>query len=350
MKKIIHHSRFSANPFGHGGERRTTQILEFYHNNGYESEALVLTQKLHFKLHYLLRSLLILLNVYGLKDWFSIKRFLKWWKKIYELLPALEKSFDTDAEIFVWESTSDSFYFLPYIAKKKGLTVFAYPHNIESLVRNQQSSITGKFTPHGYSSEIKVFRMCDKVFSISQFDNQLLLLFDINAELFSYIPPKLVVQQLSEIKKKRINKNGESKVKRYLVVGTVHNPPTRLGMEKLIQWLNINPVENAYFVIAGYGTEMLQDLVKHQIISILGSLTQQEMENEMIACDALLVYQIPTTGILTRVVEYNLAGIPVVINVEAGLNFVGIGGVNSYKDIQDLKILLNDIHHHNQSE
>ena len=337
MKKTIHHSRFIANPFGHGGERRTTQILEFYKNNGYEIEPLILTQKFHFKLHYLLKSLVVLVNVYGLKDWYSIKRFLKWWKKIYELLPALEKSFETDAEIFVWESTSDSFYFLPYVAQKMGLTVFAYPHNIESLVRNQQSSITGKFTPYGYSGEIKIFRNCDKVFSIAQFDNQLLLLFDINTELFSYYPPELVVQQLSEIKKARLNKKEESSIKRYLIVGTVHNPPTRLGMEKLIQWLNINPIENAYFVIAGYGTEMLLDLAKHQSIRVLGSLTQQEMENEMIACDALLVYQIPTTGVLTRVVECNLAGIPVIINVEAGLNFVGIEGVNIYENHMCLK-------------
>lgn len=333
MKRIIHHSRFSANPFGHGGERRTTQILEYYHNEGYEIETLILNQTFHFQFHYLLKSFLILVNVYGLNDWYSIKRFLKWWKKIYELLPGLEKSFDTDAEIFIWESTTDSFYFLPYIAKKKGLTVYAYPHNIESLVKEQKSSITGKYSLHGFSSEIKIFRNCDKVFSISYFDNQLLQLFDVNSKLFTYYPPVLVEKHLVSIRNIRLNCNNSTDYKKILIVGTVHNPPTRLSMEKLIKQLNVTICENSRFVIAGYGTEELKEMVKSKYVSVLGSLSCQDMEEQMILCDALLVYHIATTGILTRVIEFNVAGIPVLINIEASLNFTGIEGVCTYDNL-----------------
>ncbi len=344
MKKVLHHSRFEARPFGHGGERRTTQIVEYFKEQGYAIETVSLQSINHFKLACLFKSFWLLKNVYGLADWYSIKRFFKWWKMLYQYYPSLEQTFSVDAELFIWESTSDSFYFLPYFAKKMEKKVYAYPHNIESLVKEQKSSITGKFAPKDFLAEIDVFSVCDKIFSISLFDHQLLQLFNINSEYFSYYPPKEVQLYLKSIKMQRdclLEKN--NKLKQYLIAGTVYNPPTRMGMETLINWINNNVTPNCKFTIAGYGTEIFQNGLMNSNIEVLGSLSNDEMEKIMIKCEALLIYHIPTTGVLTRVVEFNIAGIPVVLNAEAAYSFFGMSGVFFYADFESIMEIFNEM-------
>ncbi len=337
MKKVLHHSRFEAKPFGHGGERRTTQIVEHYKELGFEIENINLKPTKHLKLQYIFKSFVLLKNVYGLTDWYSIKRFFKWWKKLYELYPSLEKAFKTDAEHFIWESTTDSFYFLPYFAKKMGKKVYAYPHNIESLVKEQKSSITGKFAPQGYLAEIEAYSICDKILSISRFDHQLFQLFNLNSEFFPYYPPKEVELLLKSIKMQRESHSKKNvDLTHYLILGTVYNPPTRIGMEILINWINNNATPNCSFSIAGYGTEIFRNGMKNSNVEVLGSLSSDEMENAMIQCDALLVYQIATTGVLTRVVEFNVAGIPVVLNADAAYSFLGMSGVFVYSDFDSI--------------
>ncbi|SOD81225.1 glycosyltransferase family protein [Spirosoma fluviale] len=342
MKKVQHHSFFKPNPFGHGGERRTTQIIEHYKENGFEIESVLLKPSYHFKLQYFLKSFLLIKNAYGLFRWSSARNFFTWWKYLYLIYPSLEKSFSTGTELFIWESTSDFFYFLPYFAKKMGKKVHAYPHNIESLVKGHKSTITAKNAPNGYLFEINTYKICDKLFSISIFDHQLFLLFNINSEFFPYHPPKELKLYLNSIKKLRKNlPEKNSKIKHYLIAGTVHNHPTKLGMEMLINWLINNPQHNCKFTVAGYGTEMFKNVIKNDNIEVLGTLSHEEMENTMIHCDALLVNHIPTTGILTRVIEFNTAGIPVVINNEAAYSFLGMSGIHvftAFESITDLQI------------
>ena len=264
MKKVLHHSRFAAKPFGHGGERRTTQIIEHYTELGFEIENINLQSTNHLKLQYIFKSFLLLKDVYGLISWFSIKRFFKWWKMLYQLYPSLEKAFSVDSEMFIWESTTDSFYYLPYFAKKMGKKVYAYPHNIESLVKEQKSSITGKLAPNGYIAEIAAYTACYKIFSISRYDHQLFQLFNLNSEYFPYFPPKEVEFYLKSIKTHResLSKKNDD-LKHYLIAGTVYNPPTRMGMEILINWINNNTTPNCSFSIVVYGTEIFRNGIKN---------------------------------------------------------------------------------------
>lgn len=320
MKKILHHSRFAPKPFGHGGERRTTQIKEYYNSRGFELESLIITPQKHFSISHFVKSFKILHKVYGLKKWKSLRRFMKWWLYMYRILPCLENYFKQETEIFIWESTLEVNYYLPYVAKKYGKIVYAYPHNIETLVTEQHSNISGLDSPNGFTDEIKALGNCDKVFTISVFDNQLLCLFGVNTEYWAYEAPVDVQQFLNDIKLKRqiIRRN---EIKRFLMLGTAYNPPTRMGMEMLIEILNKSEIKNVRFIVAGFGTEILKEKSHNSVVEIKGALTDKELENEMLRCDALLVYQKPTTGALTRVSEFLTAGIPVVLNIESAHSF-----------------------------
>ena len=337
MKKILHHSRFEPKNFGHGGERRTSQIIQFYINNGFEVQSISLNPKNHYRIKYLFKSLLLLISVYRLGNWYSLKRLLKWWKYIYQIYPSLENIFKSEAEIFAWESTMDSFSFLPYLAKKSGKKVYAFPHNIESLVKEEKSSITGKSSPFGYHEEIHAYKICDKVYCISKFDQQLLKLFNVDSILFPYKPTNELEKYLESIKNRRKTMYGNSQqLKNFLIAGTAFNPPTRIGMNTLLNWLNKFATNEFRFAVAGYGTEMFKQEVKNENIKLLGSLSQDELQNEMLRCDALLVYQIPTTGILTRVIEFNIAGIPVFINSEAAYNFLEMNDIYFYSNFESI--------------
>lgn len=63
----------------------------------------------------------------------------------------------------------------------------------------------------------------------------------------------------------------------------------------------------------------------------------------MIKCDALLVNQPPTTGALTRVTEFLLAGIPVIMNVQSAHSHFNMEGVTIYDNLEIslFKILIN---------
>lgn len=339
MTKILHHSRFSPNPYGHGGEKRTTQIIERYVSQGYCVETLTFEYAAKISILSLFKSLAVIIHVYGLQHWQSIIRFLKFWKSLSLSMPYLESFFLQDADFFVWESTTDAYYYLPFLARKYNKRVVAYPHNIESLVTNQYSLLTGRHADYEFLSEVNALKNCDNVCAISRFDNHLLLLFGVKSIFFPYYPPQKSVEYLEGIKKRRrsgaINDN-----KKFFVLGTVHNPPTLAGMLMLIDAIREMKMDHVGFVIAGYGTEQLRTEKLPQNMQLKGTLDQNELENQMIACDALLIYQAPTTGALTRISEFLVADIPVFVNVESSHSHFDFKNVIIYSDFSELKMKL----------
>lgn len=334
-KKILHHSRYQPNPMGHGGERRTTQIVEYYARQGYEIVDLNLDFKQSFTLLSLVKSIFVIYKVYGFSDWKSINKFRKYWRDIAILMPQLESFFLQDIHTFVWESVHDEYYYIAYFAKKHKKEIIAFPHNIESLVLNQKSALTNKLSPYGFDKDIEILKKCQLVKAISRFDTQLLNLFGINTEFFAYNPPQKVVDYLLKIKVKRSEK-AQTQKKKVLILGTAHNPPTRIGMEKLIEILNTVDNDNLLVTIAGFGTDTLKPKIKKDFIEIKGQLSQTDLETEMIHCDALLVNQPPTTGALTRVTEFLLADIPVILNVESAHSHFEMNGVVIYYSMAEL--------------
>lgn len=341
-KKILHHSRYLPNAFGHGGERRTTQIIEYYIQEGFEIVSLQLDFKKKFSISSLFKALFILIRVYGLCQWKSVNKFRKYWRDIARLLPQLERYFSQDIDVFVWESVLDEYYYLAYIAQKYNKKVIAFPHNIESLVLNQRSALTNKLSPSGFDKEIFILKNCDSVYTISRFDLHLLTLFGVSAEFFAYEPPLDVRNFLCTIKEKR-NAGIRNEIKQLFVIGTAHNPPTRVGLEKLIDICNKCVFGNFIVRIAGFGTEVFKEKVINSRVEIIGELSQKELEVEMINCDALIVNQPATTGALTRVTEFLFANIPVFLNIESAHSHFNVNGVKVYESLDDLSQLVEQV-------
>jgi glycosyltransferase involved in cell wall biosynthesis len=339
MKRIIHHSRFQANPFGHGGEKRTTQIIEKHAD--YEIVELEINLKKKTNIVYIAKALYIIFLVYSPFYWKSIRTFYRFWKKLSRILPQVEHFFKQDFEFFLWESTTPEFYFLPVIAKKHQLKTIAYPHNIESLVLNQSFSEYNSIQ-RTFIEEINILKYCDTVFAISRMDNQLLAVFEINTEYFPYNPPIAAQDFLLKIAAER-KKRKPNTTKKILIIGTVHNPPTRQGMEILIKKINDIQVDMVEFSICGYGTNQLAPLIKTSKIILRGELSQEELEREMVNADAMLIYQPPTTGVLTRIMEFLIADIPIVINVEAAHSHYEMQNFHIYSTNEELVKILKEI-------
>jgi len=339
MKKIIHHSRFLPNPFGHGGERRTAQIVENY--TDYQIIELTINLKQKTTFTYIAKALYVIFLVYGPFYWRSVTAFFQFWKKLSRILPQVEHYFKQDVEFFLWESTTPDFYFLPFIAKKYQLKTIAYPHNIESLVSNQSFSQYNS-TQKTFIKEINVLKSCDTVFTISRMDNQLLSVFKVNANYFPYNPPNATGVFLRKIADDRKKRKPQT-TKKILIIGTVHNPPTRKGMEILIKKINDIQIAGVEFSLCGYGTNQMTSLINTPQILLKGELSQQELENEMIAADAMLIYQPTTTGVLTRIIEFLNADIPVIVNAEAAHSHYEMQNLFIYNTNEELVKILKEI-------
>lgn len=340
MKKILHHSHFQAEAFGHGGEKRTAQIVEHYKNLGYDIVELEIKYNKSLSIITLCKALKLILCVYGISHFKNLIPFLKFWKSIALSLSSTEKYFNQDIDFFVWESVVDRYYYLPYLAKKHHVKVIAYPHNIESLVPDYSIN-SPTLKQRQFIREMEVLRMCNEVQSISRFDNSLMQLMGVNSMFFRYLPPSEFKNYLQRIKTQRVNKVEKN---RYLILGTAHNPPTRKGMIYLIDKINqMSFTEDIQFIFAGYGTEQLKQFLNSPSIQIKGSLSKEDLETEMIYCTALLVYQPSTTGALTRISEFLVAGIPVFVNAEAAHSHYEMEGVNVYSNFNEFEQILNSL-------
>jgi hypothetical protein len=335
-----------ANPFGHGGERRTAQIQEFYKNNGYTLETLTIKSEDSPSLFSLFNSFLIVYRVYGFNVWSSFKRLLYFVWVLSKSLNSLNKFFSMEAEYFVWESTLESFYYLQYIAQKNGKKVIAYPQNIESLVSGQKSSMNKKRSVFPFRQEVMILNNSFRVKSISRIDKHILELFGVDSDYFPYQPPKEVMTYLSYIKSKRLSRVEHSD-KTILILGTIHNPPTRKGMENLISCLNNCQLQNKLIIIAGFGTQSLQSIIDNERIVLKGEVSSKILGDLMIQCDALLVNQPATTGALTRITEFLIAGIPVIVNSDAAHSHYEFEGITFYNSDGELLELL-DVQSHIQ--
>ncbi|NDP22034.1 MAG: glycosyltransferase [Paludibacter sp.] len=340
---MLYHSIYPANPWGHGGEKRTAQLAEILAENNIE--VILFSDAVHYKFLVLnlFEALKVLYLVYGFRHWKSLKVFLKFWKHLAIRIPQLHAFFSNDSDIFIWESTRDNFYYLPYFAKKYGKTILAFPHNLESLVPGQKSMISGKISPAEFKREINVLKQCDKVYAISREETHLFRLFGINADYLPYYPTLELESHLSSIRERRKNRKGNS-LKRILLLGSAVNPPTRSGMENRILFFKNNFFENIELIVGGYNTESLKFCIDDRDINVhfMGELSTEELEKELLKTDALLIHQPPTTGALTRIIEFIIAGIPVIVNEDSARSYFDLHGVYVYESDNKLKLMLSN--------
>lgn len=340
MKQVLHHSIFEPLSNGHGGEKRSYQLLFEAQKNGYVFCNLELRNKDKVTLRRLWCAMWLLLKVYRHSPWLSLKIFFRRVRDVayyYDQLIAFFQK--TQEQVFLWESVRPELYFLPYLAKKYGKRVIAFPHNTESLVPNQKPYLFRMSKLQAFQWEIKVLGTCDEVYAISHEETWLLNLWGVKTRCYLYSPVGVAKEQVLLLKEQR----GKTQDKSFfLLLGTAINQPTRMGMQHLIDlWKKENMQVPLH--IGGYGTDLLHIPKEQSNIVFLGELSDSKLMEEQIHTRALLVYQPPTTGALTRISEATMAGIPVIVNYAAARSYYNCDNVYVYQEDMDLIKILNDL-------
>jgi glycosyltransferase involved in cell wall biosynthesis len=237
------------------------------------------------------------------------------------------------ARLVLWESTFPEFAYLPHLVKTRyGKSVIACPHNLEALIPNQRQRWYGNDKFDFLEQEIKSFRECDEIFTISEEDQWLLNLFGVNAHYLPYFPVGELYASLYEIRKYR----SENDVDDYfLIVGSVENPPTRLGMTTLLENLKKMKCEIP-IVVTGFGTEQLAGEFSTDSIKIIGSSHEKTLNECLKNCRGAIINQGFSTGALTKIPELMVAGVPIIVDEGGSRSFRRFDGVHVYKTVPDI--------------
>jgi len=327
MKKVVCNTKFKLNPFGDGGSRRSAQIRGALSENGFvlEEDVFVLPEpsgKWQL-MRWIRRAIRFVRKHYPQKQIKTLSDYIRLVKYYALRIPVVfDKYLDQDVT-FLWENTNDRD--MLYLLKATGHTVIGMPHNIESLVANHSATALDK--------EISNLRCCDVVFAISKEDTWLLHLLGVNAHYFPYFPPKEVEARLLSVRKRRECRRPNER-KKFLLLGSASNYPTRKGMQMLVDAAACRTL--AFDLgVAGYRTETLHRSPDCRI-TFYGTMTKEGLERIIEETDAVLIYQPPTTGALTRIPEMLLAGVPVFVNFDAGRNYWDVGDVHLYNSFETL--------------
>lgn len=322
--KIYWLSKFTPDPYGHGGNKRSYQVLFALRGLGYDIHALDYSEfKASASFFSISRltwsSILICLKSFRFRRFFSIRAFYIDCLRI-EFLNSLPLS---AKDLFIWEATDSQFWFVPFFAKKKGCRVFAFPHNLESLVPSQRSYLSGKGSLKWLREELWYLGKADKVYTMSTEERWLLSFYISNTETFPYLPVGQSRAFLEQVRIQREQRGLDSPAttkspRRILVLGSATNTPTRMGLLDILCYLSKRTYADLEFHIAGFGTDTVKAVVPFNAAFYWhGEISHQELERILVESDLALVYQPPTSGALTRVVEFIFAGVPVICNENA---------------------------------
>ncbi len=335
--------KFDINALGHGGERRSAQINEIF---------------AHFPINDLTVNLLFDNKLAKIKSVVSplaissailksIQNDLTFAQKIRELikLDFVSKQLDTvkafeNYRTVIWESTYDDQWFIPSLFRERyNKKVFAFPHNIESLVPGQHSAIFSN-QQSWFFNEMKYLKQCDHVFTISREEEWLLQTYGIKASYLPYYPIIKVEQELREIREKRQSRPIQNS---FLIVGSVTNIPTYNGMQSLLEFVcaTIWP-DNVEFIVTGFGTECFKKFEANRSIKVLGSVSKDDLNSLMAEVKLALINQQASTGALTKIIEFLISGIPVVCNKASSRSYQSYNGVTVFSNFAELNEILSD--------
>lgn len=325
---ILLDSFFEPSPFGHGGNRRSAQILELIERSQLSVTRFDRQLLISPRDRYLagIQSLVnpktlsfVLKHQIQVQPSFQNVAFCGFQRQLYDRI----LSQHSGTKLLIWEATKN--YVAPYVAKDHNFKVIALPHNLESFV-------SGAFH-ESLSTEIQALVKADIIFCISREEEWLLRLHDANAYYLPYYPPQAIEQQLLSIRADRTPKD------RYLILGSATNPPTKQGMIEQIEWLKRIHLDIEIDIV-GYGTETLQDYCDEKFV-VHGAVSEDQLNAILAQAKAALIHQTASSGALTRIPELLIAGIPVIANGNACRSAFSYSGIYCYDDEFELLDRLN---------
>jgi hypothetical protein len=242
----------------------------------------------------------------------------------------------TGEKVLFWEYTHRNEQAVPFLARKLGYAVVAAPHNIEALVPNMPPSLSGVNCRH-ISEEARALEAANSIFTISREEQWFLAFFGLPSFHLPYFPAaKLAAQFFSVRASRRSVKPG-----RLLILGNAGYLPTRAGMTELIRLLRASPDGASLPVdIAGFGTELFQQLVKDTAYRVHGTVSESGLAELLKNARATLIHQTAGAGALTRIPEMLIAGVPVIANSIAARSHAPLDGLYVYETPAELTELL----------
>lgn len=195
-----------------------------------------------------------------------------------------------------------------FVALKLHILDEVYPHNIEYLVPRSVNKIFNSKVSE-YAFELNIYNNAPKIYTISSFDAAVLTANGVSGvELLEYRPVDIFFDELLRIKDARKNFSNKQGV---LLLGSVGNSPTFDSMTQLFKLISASQTK-LEFKLVGFGTESLKHIAP-KTVKFLGSISDQELASQLVKCKAALIYQQPTSGMLTRIIELLIVGIPVFV-------------------------------------
>ncbi|MFE4105268.1 hypothetical protein [Almyronema epifaneia] len=198
------------------------------------------------------------------------------------------------------------------IVRKLRIPYCLVPHNIEFMVPGKHdSTFASNFAV--YAWEATLFQSAKKVLPISSLDETVLKCLGANTAPFSYFPTQATYQQFQQIADKRQQFQAQNHSRFVLILGSAANAPNRRGIKSLLEYIKSSAaLKSKHFKVAGHFTEQFANY-RADNIDIAGTLDEETLHKLLIECEFVLLRQPQTTGFMTRLVELNLCGIPVVL-------------------------------------
>jgi hypothetical protein len=107
------------------------------------------------------------------------------------------------------------------------------------------------------------------------------------------------------------------------------------GMEEIIRrWPSLRCGEKLYF--GGFGSEPLKKLAVGNDVVFKGAMTDEELAEMQAGIRGAVVYQSDGSGALTRISEFLLADVPVVVNSHAARSYYNLPGIVEFRYVDDL--------------
>ena len=344
MFEIVKHTKFSLDANGDGGCKRSLQIHELLERCGLNvtNESLDLPKNLSLsnKISLFLKGFSLTKKSFPIKGLHSIRKIIETSKYMGLRQSVLEKYKNKDI-IFINENTTPNAFGLPYLIKdaNKCAKTVCLPHNLETFC-GETDYLSGKKSPQWLYEEANRMGMYDQVFCISKEEVWLLEMLGVKANYLPYYPPKEIEERLLCLREKR-KQFQRKEGKKYLLLGSATNTPTKQGMVVLLKNFREQPTIDFELHIAGYGTECLKAF-EHSKFVFHGSINKEELERLLIESDALVIYQPATSGALTRIVESLIVGVPIFANMNAARDYHGVNGIIEYNSMSDLFCKLSD--------
>lgn len=301
---------WSANAWGDGGTKRSAQINACLRETCPESEIheivlplqlgwrnalLVLLQPRHWGGLFRLRKLNLRLAVRGVRD--------------AKIIAGHMGELGDRIKAVVWEATMSPGVFL---ACDK--PILGFPHNIEALnLAGRQ--LLGRKTPlPALVDEFSMLRKCSRLYFIAKEEAYLARLLGLSCGYLPYYPPADVCDKLEGI---RLRRQSSTPGEVFLILGSASNAPTASALKKLLAGIKSrSDISHRQFIVCGNATENWAQECSTNVV-VQGRVSEAELTRLFETCRAAIVFQEEGSGMLTRITELLLGGVPVVANQHA---------------------------------